>query len=261
MNSLCLPTCGWLVVVGCLLIPSVPLVAGDIPRTIELAYAEAESPTRVEMRVRFETNGQVQAVVTESGERHGTLLPRDFRDQICRELWEECQLLQLESDDIARRLDAAAAESGLAWRLSGAAETVITLIQRGERREIRCRALSLNARRFSTVEAVQRLHQAERRLLNLAAIAQAGGVPQVEGYLNAANQSCRQQSEKCPELTVADLSVFQLSDGFRYLQFQRELQSAEADVKLRPAVVVSIIDRPGSPHEVLTLVTPRPPNP
>jgi hypothetical protein len=158
---------------------------------------------------------------------------------------------EIDSARLGTSIRKACEAAGLSPEIEGAAATVIRFRTADRAGEVRCEALSVMAARFPEMLDVQRLHDAQLRLQNVAAIARAGGEDASERLAEIANDALKAQRPDAPPLTHRDLSmVRELSTGSRYVQFYRRPTSGSGEL------LVSVFQIPGQPARVSVTAPP-----
>ncbi|MCA9082239.1 MAG: hypothetical protein KDA58_16875, partial [Planctomycetaceae bacterium] len=166
---------------------------------IELWFVSAQMrPTHPEV-VLFD-DGSVQALIDAGQVLEGRITPEQL-GAIQRELLVDCQLASITTSQLASELQLASETTGLTWRIPNADESVIRCrTVAGERVEVRCPAVGLLSSRFPTIAALQRMRQAQQRLVNVRAIVQVGGGTAASNLAQYATESAQQQSPEVPEM-------------------------------------------------------------
>jgi hypothetical protein len=249
------------VVVGLACLSASPLSAQTRPRpnagtadaiAFELAFLDEPGTPREResVRLRVLANGDVhcfdgRALVPCERLTENELLALE------RELLVDGNLAALSSDTLQSAVESACRSAGFATEIEGAATTIIRFESDGVPREVRCDALSVMAARFPDFPEVQRLFNAQLRLQNVAAVAEAGGSAAAEQLAAIANETLAASRPDLPPLSPADLSMYRaLSTGNRYVQFYR--RPAES----REELLVSLYESPGTAPRVSILATP-----
>lgn len=227
----------------------IALPNGPEEAALELAFIEPGVPPREVVAVRVLANGTVQVPGQPAAAAPYRMAP-DRLQKLMHELLVAGQIERMDTAAVRDRLRQACAAAGLSADIEGAAATVIRFRTAKLSGEVRCDALSVMAARFPDLLEVQRLHDAQLRLQNVAAIAQAGGEEASEQLAEIANRTLQTTHPDAPRLTHRDLSMFrELSTGSRYVQFYR--RSSESG-----ELLVSVFQTPGQPARVSVTAQP-----
>ena len=124
-----------------------------------------------------------------------------------------------------------------------AADTVITVVLAGRRKEARLNALEYYARACPKVEELQRLAAISRRLRTIMCVVQLGGEKEVAKLLIHANAALAAKWPSAKPLVTRDLSSVMLArDGARtaWLQRRGENETLSATLRVSPEGEVEV---------------------
>lgn len=219
---------------------------------ISMAYIEPNGLRRPVVEVW--SSGEVRAIELRGTRQAPVEVP--FTDHLSsaeyRELvdtiTDEWKLTGLSSDQIQAALERASQTRQLTADIPNAAQTELTIMNAGQPLTLSCPAVSILATRFPEVSEVQQVHDAQNRLLNLAAVALIGGSNRADSLAQTATQQL-QESHPGSNVTRRDLRmVRRLADGSKYVQFVAPAVPGRFD-----GCLVSLTQSPQGPTRVSIL--------
>jgi hypothetical protein len=229
-------------------LPAAPRAA-----VIELVF-EDRAASREAPFLRIDADGAVH--VPDPSERaqprfSGRLSQPELQ-QLLRELLVTHDIANLHTGDLERALATHAKQAGLDWRIPGADATLLRITLADRVHEVRCGAVSLLCERFPRLAPLQKLGAAQRRLENVAAVAQVGGTSAARRLAALATRELESRTPDSPQVTALDLSYVRTSrDGLRYVQFE-----VRGGRDRSQRVTVSVVEAPGEPPRVSVLAAP-----
>ncbi len=174
--------------------------------------------------------------------------------KLLHDVVETNRLLECDTGEIESALVRESRRTGLAWRVPGAATTVVRVRWQGRDHEVRCPASMLLAARFPAIEELRRVCAVQRRLQNVKCIVQAGGVNAAERLAALANRELQSGGGDGLSVSVDDLQLVRSSgDGLCYAQF---LVPGDAASGNAPRGMVSVIESPGAAPRVSVMPVP-----
>jgi hypothetical protein len=229
------------------------------PPILELSFIEADRLNQSVPRIVVSIHADGTVLIPDAADDAPPLRGRLSRERLSKlldDVIETDRILDCETRRIEEALTRESRRTGLAWRVPGAAATLITVRWQGRTHDVRCPAAELLEARFSTIDELHRLCAVQRRLQNVKCLVQAGGVDAAERLAALANRELRSRSERPLSVTVDDLQLVRSSgDGLRYAQFVVSGNAAEGDA--RPLQMVSVMESPGAnPRVSVTSIPP-----
>lgn len=177
---------------------------------------------------------------------------RDSLRSLERSISDKLLQSRVSNESLADERRTMSVRTGLSANFPDADELILRLHPDGGRAcEIRCRAVELLAERFPDAALHQELRNTHERLLNVIAIAQAGGRQAAEDLAEQATQKLRAEHPAASDWTADDLgSIRCLPNKSRMIQFRRREVRASASGKDVEYWVTNIIEMPGAPSRV-----------
>jgi hypothetical protein len=218
---------------------------------IELVEVSAATGER-RLLLRVHNDGRVEACSpTRGGPIVKDQIGRDSAGRLERDIAENLTKLEVSNESLADERKSMSARTGLSASFPDADELVLRLQSEGRTREIRCRAVELLAERFPDARLHQALRSTHERLLNVIAIAQAGGRQAAEHLAAEATRKLRAEHPAANDWTAEDLSSVRcLPNKSRLIQFRRREARATPSGKEVEHWVTNIIEMPGEPSRV-----------
>jgi hypothetical protein len=171
-------------------------------------------------------------------------LTEDELQELLGEIIEREQALELTSASLSAKIQAEGRRTGKDWRIRNASGTIVRISLAGRTHEIRCSSPELLRTRLPGVSELDRVCAIQRRLENIAAVAQVGGLAEAQRLAALATDEWRRQNGPAVQITHRDLLHVRGSAGdLRQVQFVVEpgLHGEAGE-----AVHVSVIESPGA---------------
>jgi len=160
---------------------------------------------------------------------------------------------KLTTSAIADEVQREAERTGLAAAIEGADEAVLVCQTARGREEVRCSAIGVLAERYPEAKRVQAFAAIQQRLLNIAAIAQAGGREAAQRLAAAATREMQAEHPDAKAWGVEELSMVRAGeDGGRMIQFCRRVASTN-DPHTYDCWITMIVEKPGEELRVSVL--------
>lgn len=159
----------------------------------------------------------------------------------------------LSTETIAEDVDRESLRTGLPAVVRAADECCITCQTADGPRELRCTGLGVLTERYPEARRLQSFSTLHDRLLNVAAVAQAGGPEAARKLAAAATRQMQEEHPKTRDWTVRELSMVRVGpDGSRMVQFTRKVPS-KTDPGSVESWITTIIEMPGRETQVSVL--------
>jgi hypothetical protein len=233
------------------------VAAGGAQPVLQLSFAEAGDQNRTITTTTVAIYPDGTLLVPQGSGDAAPLrgeLSAESLGKLLHEVVETNRLLECDTREIEQALIRESRRTGLAWRVPGAATTVIRVRWQERDHEIRCPACMVLEARFPAIEELHRVCAVQRRLQNVKCIVQAGGVNAAERLAALANRELQSGTSDGLSVSVDDLQLVRSSgDGLCYAQFVITGDAAAANVPVR---MVSVVETPGAAPQVSVMQVP-----